>query len=72
MEEQLDKVSDDSQGDLPGNAMSFLVFITVAQSGFASLNWRTQSGLDEDLGARSKLHVDQAVRLLGMMTRNCL
>ena len=68
VEEQLAKVSDAFQNELAGNAMSFLVLLAVAQSGFASLTWREQSS-DEDLGAASSLDVDEAMGLLGMMSR---
>jgi hypothetical protein len=67
VEEQLAKVSDAFHSELAGNAMSFLVLLAVAQSGFASLTWREQS--DEDLGAASSLDVDEAMGLLGMMSR---
>ena len=60
VEEELDKVTDAFQHDLAGNAMSFLVLLAVAQSGFASLTWREQS-MDEELGAASRLDVDEAV-----------
>ena len=70
VEEELDKVTDAFQHDLAGNAMSFLVLLAVAQSGFASLNWRKQSVLDEDLGSISLPDADEAVGLLGMMERN--
>ena len=70
VEEHLDQVTDAFQHDLAGNAMSFLVLLAVAQSGFASLNWRKQSVLDEDLGSISLPDADKAVGLLGMMARN--
>ena len=66
VEEQLDQQTDAFQHDIAGNAMSFLVLLAVAQSGFASLNWRTQSLLDENLGAGSKLDADEALGLLDM------
>jgi len=68
VEEQLAKVSDAFQNEIAGNAMLFLVLLAVAQSGFASLTWREQSP-DEDLGAASSLDVDEAMGLLGMMSR---
>ena len=67
MEEQLDQVGDAFQHDLAGNAMPFLVLLAIAQSGFASLNWRKQSVLDGDLGSISLPDADEAVGLLGMM-----
>ena len=70
VEEQLDQVSDAFQSDLAGNAMSFLVLLAVAQSAFASLHWRKQSELDQDLGSISLPDADEAVGLLGMMARN--
>ena len=70
VEEQLDQQTDAFQHDLAGNAMSFLVLLAVAQSGFASLNWRQQSVPDEDLGAISLPDADEAVGLQGMMARN--
>ena len=70
VEEQLAKVSDAFQSDLAGNAMSFLVLLAVAQSAFASLHWRKQSELDQDLGSISLPDASEAVGLLGMMERN--
>ena len=70
VEEQLDQVSENFQHDLAGNAMSFLVLLAVAQSGFASLHWRKQSVLDQDLGSISLPDADEAVGLLGMMKRD--
>ncbi|MDA8583888.1 hypothetical protein N9L68_06625 [bacterium] len=70
VEGRLDKVTGDLQSELAGNAMSFLVLLAVAQSGFAPLTWRTQSVLDEDLGSISRLDANDAVGLLGMMTIN--
>ena len=70
VEEQLDQVTDAFQHDLAGNAMSFLVLLAVAQSAFASLHWRKQSELDQDLGSISLPDADEAVGLLGMMERN--
>ena len=49
--------------------MSFLVLLAVAQSAFASLHWRKQSELDQDLGTMSLPDADEAVGLLGMMER---
>jgi len=72
VEEQLDQVTDSFQHELAGNAMSFLVLIAIAQSGFASLNWRKQSVLDGDLGSISLPDADEAVGLLDMMARTCL
>ena len=69
LEEQLDQVSGSFQHDLAGNAMSFLVLLAVAQSAFASLNWRKQSESDQDLGSISLPDADEAVGLLGMMER---
>ena len=69
VEERHYKVSDAFQSELAGNAMSFLVLLAVAQSGFASPNWRKQSVLDEDLGSISLPDADEAVGLLGMMER---
>ena len=63
-------MSDSFQRDLAGNAMLFLVLLAVAQSVFASLNWRQQSVWDEDLGAISLPDADEAVGLLGMMARD--
>ena len=70
VEEQLDQETDAFQHDLAGNAMSFLVLLAVAQSAFASLHWRKQSELDQDLGSISLPDADEAVGLLGMMERN--
>ena len=70
VEEQLDQQTDAFQHDIAGNAMSFLVLLAVAQSAFASLHWRKQSELDQDLGSISLPDADEAVRLLGMMERN--
>ena len=70
VEEQLDQVTDAFQHDLAGNAMSFLVLLAVAQSGFASLNWREQPLSHERLGSISQPDADEAVGLLGMMERN--
>ena len=67
VEEQLDQVTDAFQHDLAGNAMSFPVLLAVAQSGFASLNWREQSLSHERLGSISQPDADEAVGLLGMM-----
>ena len=67
VQEQLDKHTDAFQHDLAGNAMSFLVLLAVAQSGFASLNWRKQSLLHERLGSISQPDADEAVGLRGMM-----
>ena len=72
VEEQLDQVSESFQHDLAGSAMSFLVLLAVAQSGFASLNWRKQSVMDEDLGSISLPDADEAVGLLDLMVRTCL
>lgn len=69
VEEQLDKTSDAFHLDIAGNAMSFLVLLAVAQSAFASLHWRKQSELDQDLGSISLPDADEAVGLLGMMER---
>ena len=66
-EEHLNKVSDAFESDLAGNAMSFLVLLAVAQSGFAPLFWREQS-VDEDLGAASMQDVDEAEGLLSMLS----
>ena len=70
VEEQLDKQTDAFQHDIAGNAMSFLVLLAVAQSAVASLHWRKQSELDQDLGSISLPDADEAVGLLGMMERN--
>ena len=67
VEEKLDKVNDAFQHDLAGNAMSFLVLLAVAQSGFASLNWREQPLSHERLGSISQPDANEAVGLLGMM-----
>ena len=67
VEEQLDQQTDAFQHDIAGNAMSFLVLLAVAQSGFASLNWREQSLSHERLGSISQPDADEAVGLLGMM-----
>ena len=72
VEEQLDQVTGTFQHDLAGHAMSFLVVLAVAQSGFASRHWRKQSVLDQDLGSISLPDADEGVGLLGMMARNCL
>ena len=69
-EGQLDQVTEAFQHDLAGNAVSFLVLLAVAQSGFASLHWGKQSVLDQDLGSISLPDADEAVGLLGMMARN--
>ena len=67
MEEELDRVADHLQHELAGSAMSFLVLLAVAQSGFASLTWRKQPLLHERLGSISQPDADEAVGLLGMM-----
>ena len=69
VEEKLDQQTDAFQHDIAGNAMSFLVLLAVAQSAVASLHWRKQSELDQDLGSISLPDADEAVGLLGMMER---